>query len=207
MTLTATGGNLGSGAVYQWGTGATVGSSIAGTTTAATYLVTPGAAATYWVQLIGNTNCTNTTGGVTLNITVLAPATNGQAANACGCATGTTDCSGNCTTTGTYTTNDGVCAGSCQKAYVQLRNQCGAIENAQFGTYDAPTCYNGCPFTPECGAPSGSQPIAPLGWIRYEIYGVGACTYCASNCLSMYATNWYVYTLSGNMNCYCYVKQ
>jgi hypothetical protein len=70
VTLTASGGANGSGAYFQWGTGTTVGSSTAATTTAATYSVAPTSSTTYWVRRIGNTNCTNTTGGVTATITV-----------------------------------------------------------------------------------------------------------------------------------------
>ncbi|MDR3133604.1 MAG: hypothetical protein LBU42_06230 [Prevotellaceae bacterium] len=56
------------------------------------------------------------------------------------CAPGTTNCSGTCKTAGTYTTNDGTCAGSCNAAYVQLRNQCGTVINATYGTYANTGC-------------------------------------------------------------------
>jgi hypothetical protein len=46
------------------------------------------------------------------------------------CTTGTTNCSGICKINGTYTTNDGTCAGTCNTAYVQQRNQCGVVINA-----------------------------------------------------------------------------
>jgi hypothetical protein len=61
------------------------------------------------------------------------------------CATGTTNCSGTCTTTGTYTTNDGACTEACITAYVQLRNQCGDIVNPKYGTYVRRYCTTGCP--------------------------------------------------------------
>ncbi|MDR2359484.1 MAG: hypothetical protein LBD87_06790 [Prevotellaceae bacterium] len=60
------------------------------------------------------------------------------------CATGTTNCSGTCKTTGTYTTYDGGCAGSCNTAYVQLRNQCGEVPNTQYGTYNNTSCTYNC---------------------------------------------------------------
>jgi hypothetical protein len=56
----------------------------------------------------------------------------------CGCATGTTECGGICKDTGTYTTNDGDCAG-CHIAYVQQRDQCDAVINAKYSTYSS-TC-------------------------------------------------------------------
>jgi hypothetical protein len=68
VTLTASGGSDGDGAVYQWGTGATVGNNVLGTTAVNTYEVSPDAATTYWVRRIGATACTNTTGGTTVTI-------------------------------------------------------------------------------------------------------------------------------------------
>jgi hypothetical protein len=56
------------------------------------------------------------------------------------CVTGTTNCSGTCTTTGTSTTNDGTCTGACNTAYVQLRNQCGQVINSTYGTYTNTGC-------------------------------------------------------------------
>ncbi|MDR2362731.1 MAG: fibrobacter succinogenes major paralogous domain-containing protein [Prevotellaceae bacterium] len=84
MTLTASGGNDGSGAVYQWGTGATVGSYAAGTTTANTYKVNPNAATTYWVRRIGATACTDTTGGTTATVAVYSSFTAGSITTASG---------------------------------------------------------------------------------------------------------------------------
>ena len=60
------------------------------------------------------------------------------------CAYGTTNCNGACTTTGTYTTNDGACTGACETAYVQLRNQCGVIINDGYSTYADGACSAGC---------------------------------------------------------------
>jgi uncharacterized protein (TIGR02145 family) len=70
VTLTAKGGNKGSGAVYEWGTGATPGSNLLNpaTTTANTCVVKPDKATTYWVRLVGNTACKNATPAVTVSI-------------------------------------------------------------------------------------------------------------------------------------------
>jgi hypothetical protein len=75
-TLTASGGSAGSGAVYEWGTGSTVGSSplSPSTTTAATRSVSPGAVTAYWVRLKGTGACSaTTTGGVTVSIGTYTP--------------------------------------------------------------------------------------------------------------------------------------
>jgi Secretion system C-terminal sorting domain len=73
-TLTATGGTLGTGANYQWGIGAVVGTTPIPGQTASTLNVSPGSATTYWVR-IENTAapCTGTTGGVTQVVTVNNP--------------------------------------------------------------------------------------------------------------------------------------
>jgi hypothetical protein len=60
------------------------------------------------------------------------------------CATGTTDCNGTCKTNGTYTTNDGLCTGSCASAYVQSRDQCGVVKNSKYSTYSNAACADGC---------------------------------------------------------------
>jgi hypothetical protein len=68
------------------------------------------------------------------------------------CVTGTTNCSGACTTTGTYTTNDGNCTGTCKQAYVQQRNQCKTVIKANYSTYPNSNCLQGCGPTknPNC---------------------------------------------------------
>ena len=71
-TLTATGGSNGSGASFQWGTGA-VGSNIISGQTSSTLTVSPASTTTYWVRRIGNTACSNTTSGVTTTVTVNNP--------------------------------------------------------------------------------------------------------------------------------------
>jgi hypothetical protein len=79
-TLTASGGSTGSGAVYEWGTGATVGSNPLwpSITTANTYAVTLNTATTYWVRLKGTTACTATTAGVMTLIDVYSALTPGE---------------------------------------------------------------------------------------------------------------------------------
>jgi hypothetical protein len=75
-TLTATGGTLGTGANYQWGTGSTVGSNIIVGEISASITVTPSATTTYWVRITnGTAPCTITTSGVTAAVTVTNPAT------------------------------------------------------------------------------------------------------------------------------------
>jgi hypothetical protein len=74
-TLTAIGGGNGSGATFQWGTGAVVGSNVIAGQTAATLTVSPTTTTTYWVRRVGNTACNNTTGGVTTTVTVQTPPT------------------------------------------------------------------------------------------------------------------------------------
>jgi uncharacterized protein (TIGR02145 family) len=70
ITLTAADGAVGSGAVYEWGTGSAVGSNplSPATTTANTRTVSTSAAVTSWVRLKGTTSCTTVTGGVTTAI-------------------------------------------------------------------------------------------------------------------------------------------
>jgi len=70
-TLTATGGSEGSGCVYEWGTGSTVGLDIISGATNVTY-TTPvlTSTTTYWVRRVGNTSCVNTTSGVSISVTV-----------------------------------------------------------------------------------------------------------------------------------------
>jgi hypothetical protein len=56
------------------------------------------------------------------------------------CVTGTIDCTGTCRTTGTYTQNDGACAGQCNLAYVRQFNQCGELMSATYSTYTNTGC-------------------------------------------------------------------
>ncbi|MDR3134136.1 MAG: hypothetical protein LBU42_09000 [Prevotellaceae bacterium] len=64
------------------------------------------------------------------------------------CVPGTSNCSGTCKTNGSYTTNDGACTGACNTAYVQLRDQCGALLNSYYSTYTNSACTAGCAATP-----------------------------------------------------------
>ncbi|MDR0582325.1 MAG: hypothetical protein LBG31_05105 [Prevotellaceae bacterium] len=81
-TLTATGGSKGSGAVYEWGTGAIPGKNLLSpaTTTAPMYAITPDNATVYWVRLLGNTVCKNATTAATVSIDAYAPFTAGAIA-------------------------------------------------------------------------------------------------------------------------------
>ena len=68
VILTANNGNVGSGAVYEWGSGSTVGSSSLTTTAGNTYSVSLSGTAIYWARLKGTTSCSDVTGGVTVTI-------------------------------------------------------------------------------------------------------------------------------------------
>ncbi len=74
--LTATGGTLGTGANYQWGTGSVVGTNPIPGATFSTLTVSPTSTTTYWVRIENTSSpCTATTGGVTTTITVNQPST------------------------------------------------------------------------------------------------------------------------------------
>jgi len=73
-TLVAQGGTHGSGAVFQWGTGA-VGTNIITTTTGNALYVNPTATTTYWVRRIDPAPCAVVTSGVSTTITVNTPST------------------------------------------------------------------------------------------------------------------------------------
>jgi hypothetical protein len=107
--------------------------------------VTPGANTTYTLYVKTEAGCSATKTDAAL-VTVNPLGADGELATACGCAEGTTDCGGRCyTTTGTYTTNDGACAG-CHIAYVQQRDQCGEVLNATYST-SASTCAEPYSYT------------------------------------------------------------
>lgn len=69
--LTASGGSNGSGASFEWGTGAVVGSNVISGATASSY-TTPNLNSTtsYWVRRISNSACTNITNGATTTVNV-----------------------------------------------------------------------------------------------------------------------------------------
>jgi hypothetical protein len=70
-TLTVAGGTLGTGANYQWGIGAVVGTNPLSGQTAATLTVSPTSTTTYWVRIENTTGpCPVTTDGVTQVVTV-----------------------------------------------------------------------------------------------------------------------------------------
>jgi len=70
-TLTASGGVLGTGANYQWGTGAVVGTNPIVGATSSTLTVSPTVTTTYWVRIEnGIAPCAVNTAGVTKTITV-----------------------------------------------------------------------------------------------------------------------------------------
>ena len=73
-TLTAEGGTLGTGANYQWGTGAVVGTSPLAGETASTLTVSPANTTTYWVRIENATApCYTNTAGVSQEVTVTQP--------------------------------------------------------------------------------------------------------------------------------------
>lgn len=75
-TLTATGGTLGTGANYQWGTGSTVGTNLISGATSVSYVASPTTTTTYWVRIENTASpCVETTGGVTQAVTVNDPPT------------------------------------------------------------------------------------------------------------------------------------
>jgi hypothetical protein len=72
-TLTATGGTLGTGATYQWGTGTTIGTGAIGGATSITYSPSPTSSTTYWVSVTGTTPCGSPSGGWSQLVTVEQP--------------------------------------------------------------------------------------------------------------------------------------
>jgi len=73
-TLTANGGTLASGSVYEWGTGTTVGINTIAGQTASSITVSPSTTTTYWVRRDDASPCTNITSGITTAVTVNIPA-------------------------------------------------------------------------------------------------------------------------------------
>jgi hypothetical protein len=72
VTLTASGGTLASGAVYEWGKGSAVGTNPIAGQTGASISVTPASTTTYWVRRV-NANSCGTTTGLTATVTVTQP--------------------------------------------------------------------------------------------------------------------------------------
>ena len=112
-TLTATGGTEATGAVYQWGTGTTIGSNILSGQTASTMNVAPGTTTTYWVRRIDPAPCAITTAGVTQNVTVTTLSTaptsiSGTSTLCLGSSTTLTATGGTLGSSGTYEWGTGV---------------------------------------------------------------------------------------------------
>lgn len=69
-TLTAMGGTAGTGSVYQWGTGYSVGNNIISEETGPSITVNPSVGTAYWVRRIDPAPCNRTTGGPTITLSV-----------------------------------------------------------------------------------------------------------------------------------------
>jgi hypothetical protein len=67
-TLSASGGNEGSGCTYQWGTGNCGNNQISGSSFS--IIVSPTSTTTYWVRRIGTSTCSNTTDCASVTVTV-----------------------------------------------------------------------------------------------------------------------------------------
>ncbi|RZJ73283.1 T9SS sorting signal type C domain-containing protein [Flavobacterium sp.] len=74
VTLTATGGALGTDGAYQWGFGG-VGNNIIAGETGVSIIVSPTSTLTYWVRRVDTAPCNYTSNSATRQITVTAPAT------------------------------------------------------------------------------------------------------------------------------------
>jgi hypothetical protein len=178
-----------SGAVYEWGTGSSVGENTLSpaTTTAATRSVAPSVATTYWVRLKGTGACSATiTGGVTTAIAVYPvpapPTMNG----------GGTHCTGSADITASAGTNgngikwdDGSTASA---RMVTVSGTYGAITTSAAGCTSSTATVV---VTIGTGSASGSAPNATCG--------------CASelvNCGSTCKEEGYTYQLDGTCrNC------
>jgi hypothetical protein len=90
---------------------------------------------TYYAVTVSDAGCESIPAPVL--VTIVMPGADGEPST-CGCATDIIDCDGTCKTAGTYTSNDGECAG-CHIAYVRKRDQCGAVIDATYST-SASTC-------------------------------------------------------------------
>lgn len=74
-TLTAAGGTLGTGSVYEWGTGSVVGSNVITGATAASVIVTPQTTTVYWVRIKTACNTYTSAATFTLNAGITVPGT------------------------------------------------------------------------------------------------------------------------------------
>jgi hypothetical protein len=168
------------------------------------------AGTTYSVTATNANNCESSpaTGMITVNY----PGTDGQAAHPmCGCAEGMTDCSGTCTRSDYYTTNDGACTGFCRTAYVQLRDPCGAVVCAAESTYIEPTCL--LPCSPRYDPGFFENKYVGSGYVRDNYRelpndtSVQTETTCMTRCFSEMlptATRVWNYGVKSLFDCYCY---
>jgi hypothetical protein len=160
MLFATVGGGVTGAMTYTWNIGGSQDSNQTNSYTTASL----SAGTTYSVTATNANKCKSApaTGTITVNY----PGTDGQPAHpVCGCAEGTTDCSGTCKTIAYYTTNDGPCAGVCRTAYVRERNQCGEVVCVSSATYSAPACRGNCaplydPTLPLEGEPKTYMPVA-----------------------------------------------
>jgi hypothetical protein len=172
--------SLVSGATYTWsGAAGTVSGTGDGTYTVSG-AATGTKSVTAYARLASNgTTCQS--GNASLSAFVSQPGTGGLAADVtCGCAEGTADCSGTCKTTGTYTTNDGACSGACNYAYVQLRDQCGAVTSPRHSTYSNAACFSGCDATYDSACKTGS--VSAWSCRQGESCDYGGSSDCRTNC-------------------------
>ena len=154
------------------------------------------------VMASGNVTCySNYSAGQTGTIT--APATNGQTANSCDCASGTTNCSGTCKTTGTYTTNDGACTGNCNEAYIVKYDQCGAVVDAKHGTYQNTTCNETCAPVYSDACANDNARVDKCEVTLQEFNALECYTKCPSMCVGFRSYFHYIYLLDGTAYCCC----
>ncbi|MDR3132974.1 MAG: hypothetical protein LBU42_02995 [Prevotellaceae bacterium] len=110
------------------------------------------------------------------------------------CIPGTTNCSGTCKTTGTYTSNDGACTNACNTAYVQVRNQCGNVINATSSTYYNSGCRIGCAASWSQSCRDWNQDCS---WIIEEL---DKCQYC---CTAQGYRYYNLVSREGSSDCSC----
>jgi hypothetical protein len=148
---------------------------------------------TAYASLATNGN-TCQSGNSSLSAYVSQPGADGQAVDpTCGCAAGTTPCSGTCTTSGTYTKNDGACTGACHTAYVRSYDQCGRLLDDHYTTYPEDACATGCAPVYDDGCRS-----------NVASFDMANNSQCPAECLWR-ATGWAFYAwarYSGGCSCY-----
>jgi hypothetical protein len=133
LSVTASDGITTGSMTYTW----TIGSNSYTTTTNSYTTGSLSSSAAYTVKVKNANNCESNT--VSGNITINNPGTNGQSA-ACGCVSGTTNCSGTCITNNYYSQN-GACTGNCNERAVYYYDQCGYTGS---GTTSDNSCTSGC---------------------------------------------------------------